>query len=274
MKGRVLILTAVLILALSSLGCVCGGIDFGTISLGGARAVRGSGQVSEEARQVSGITGVKLATMGKLSIELGEEETLRIEAEDNLLEYIETDVRGGTLIIKTRDGVSLRKSRPINYYLTVKELDEILISSSGDVEAPDLEAKRFSVTITSSGDLVMGDLDTDRLEVRISSSGDMQMGELSANRVEVHISSSGSVDIAGGEVEEQDITISSSGGYHARNLKSDEASVRLSSSGSATIRVRDHLQAHLSSSGDVRYVGSPTLDVKTTSSGDVERIGN
>lgn len=274
MNRRVLILTAVLILALSSLGCVCGGIDFGSINLGGVGSVRGSGQVSEEARQVSGITGVKLATVGHLSIELGEEETLRVEAEDNLLEYIETDVRGGILTIDTRAGVSLRNRRPINYYLTVKELDEIIISSSGDVEAPDLETKSFSVMISSSGDLVMGDLDTDRLEVMISSSGDMQMGELYANRVEVQISSSGSVDIAGGEVEEQDITITSSGGYHARNLQSDQASVRLSSSGSATIRVRDHLQAHLSSSGGVRYVGSPTLDVRTTSSGDVERIGN
>lgn len=274
MKGRVLIVFVVLALGFSTLGCVCGGIDFGTVPLGGVRAVRGSGKVVEEERQVSGFTGVELATLGNLTIELGERESLRIEAEDNLLEYFEIEVRGGTLRIRTRSGVSLRNRRPVNYYLTVKELEEIVISSSGDVEAPDLEAKRFSVSISSSGDLEMGDLEADTLQVRISSSGNMQMGELHADRIEVTITSSGDLDIAGGEVEEQDITITSSGEYRARNLESAEAEVHLTSSGSATIGVREYLRANLSSSGDLRYIGNPEVDKTTTSSGDVEQIGD
>jgi hypothetical protein len=55
--------------------------------------VRGSGNVVEETREVSGVSGVELATLGTLHVEIGESESLRIEAEDNLLEYIETDVR-------------------------------------------------------------------------------------------------------------------------------------------------------------------------------------
>jgi hypothetical protein len=268
-----MIVFVVLALALSTLGCVCGGIDFGTVRLGGVRAVRGSGRVVEEERQVSDFTGVELATLGNLTIEVGEQEELRIEAEDNLLEYFETEVRGGRLRIKTREGVALRNRRPINYYLMVKELDEIVISSSGDVKAPNLEADRFSVTISSSGDLEMGDLEADTLKVRISSSGDMKMAALHADRIEVDVSSSGNLGISRGEVEEQDITISSSGEYRARDLESVEAEVRLTSSGSATIRVRDYLKASLSSSGDLHYLGNPTLDAKTTSSGDVKQIG-
>jgi hypothetical protein len=273
MKRRALILLVVLALALSTLGCVCGGIDFGTVRWGGVKAVRGSGKVVEEERQVSGFTSVELATSGSLTIGLGGEEELRIEAEDNLLEYIETEVRGGRLRIKTQDNVTLRNTRPINYYLTVKALDDIVISSSGDIEAPDLEAERFIVTISSSGDLVVGDLDAGTLEVEISSSGDMKMGDLYADSIEVSITSSGNLDIAGGEVEEQDITISSSGKYRAGDLESARASVRLTSSGSATIWVRDHLQANLSSSGDVRYIGNPKVDARTTSSGDIEQVG-
>jgi hypothetical protein len=266
MKQRIRFIVMVSVMAFSILACQVGGIPFSN------NEVRGSGNVVEESREVRGITGVELATTGTLHIEVGEREALRVEAEDNLLEYIETRVRGRTLVIDIPNDFNLRATRPINYYLTVTDLDTIEISSSGDIEAPDLETERFSVAISSSGDLLMGDLTADTLTVDISSSGDMMMGTLHAKTLRVDISSSGNLDVAGGEVEEQDITISSSGDYTARELESDEAKVRISSNGSATIRVSDYLEANLSSSGDLYYIGSPTVDVRTSSSGDVRRI--
>jgi hypothetical protein len=222
-------------------------------SIGDGKTVRGSGNVVEETRAVSGVTGVNLATIGHLIIEVGDTESLRIEAEDNLMEYLETDVLSGKLRIGTQDNVNLDPKRPVNYYLTVKGLDTIVISSSGDIQAPDLEAGQFSITIASSGNLEMGVLNADTLEVDISSSGNL--------------------DIAGGQVKTQNVTISSSGKYTARDLASAEADVRLNSDGSATIWVSDYLKANLSSSGDLRYRGDPTVDATTTSSGDVIQIG-
>jgi hypothetical protein len=254
-------------MALSVLACQVGGIPISS------REVRGSGNVVKAIREVSGITGVELATMGTLYIEVGENESLRVEAEDNLLGYIQTRVRGETLVIDTQNNVSLRTTQPVNYYLTVMDLDTIRISSSGDIEAPDLEAERFSVVISSSGDLEMGDLEADMLSVDINSSGNMRMGVLHANTLDVDISSSGHLEIADGQVEKQNIVISSSGDYDGRDVESDEAEVRISSNGSATIRVSDHLEANLSSSGDLYYIGSPTVDARTSSSGDIEQIG-
>ncbi len=242
-------------------------------SIGDGRTVRGSGKVVEETRTVSGVTGVDLATIGTLTIAVGDTESLRIEAEDNLMAYLETEVRNGRLSIETQDNIRLDAKRPVNYYLTVTGLEAIAISSSGDIQAPDLEAESFSINISSSGDLEMGDLEADTLTVRISSSGNVTMGVLDANTLEVDISSSGNLDIGGGQVKTQDITISSSGNYTAQDLASDEAEVRLSSSGSATIWVQDNLKANLSSSGDLRYRGNPTVDATTTSSGDVTQIG-
>ena len=241
--------------------------------LGEGRVVRGSGNVVEETREVSGVSGVKLATIGDLIIEVGDKESLQIEAEDNLIEQFETEVRNGKLIIGTKDNVRLNATKPVNYYLTVTGLDTIEISSAGNIAAPDLEGEEFSINISSSGDLEMGDLAADKLNAKISSAGNVKMGELNAGALDVNISSSGNLDIAGGEVNAQDITISSSGNYTAQDLASDKADVRLSSNGSATIWVQENLKANLSSSGDLRYRGNPTLDATTSSSGDVIQIG-
>ena len=265
MKKHKLVLV-VAILAFSILACQLGEIGLGQM-------VRGSGDVVEETRPVSGVSGVELATLGHLFIEVGDTESLRIEAEDNLMEHLETEVQGGRLRIGTRGNVNLLPTEPVNYYLTVTGLEAIAISSSGNIQAPDLEADRFSVTISSSGNLDMGDITTDRLTVGISSSGNVMIGILNAEALEVNITSSGNLDIAGGQVAEQNVSISSSGNYRAEDLESTEADVRLSSSGSATIWVSDSLRAVLSSSGDLRYRGNPTVEANTSSSGDVVRIG-
>jgi hypothetical protein len=258
----------VLFLTLAILAC-----QVGDINLGAGRTVRGSGDVVEETRTVSGVSGVNLATLGHLFIEVGDTESFRIEAEENLMEYLETEVRNGKLRIETQNNINLRNTRPVNYYLTVTELDTIEISSSGNIEAPDLESGRFSITISSSGNLDMGDLEADSLTVVISSSGNVEMGVLNANTLEVNISSSGNLDISGGQVETQNVTINSSGNYMARELESAEAEVRLNSNGSATIWVGDHLRANLNSSGNLRYRGNPMVDATTSSSGDVIHIG-
>jgi hypothetical protein len=266
MKKTVLLTTVVSMVALSMLACSI------PTDIASRRTVRGSGNVAEEERTIDNVTGVQLAMQGTLHIELGASASLYIEAEDNLLEHIETRVRGRTLIIETSDGVSLDTTEPIHYYLTVTDLDEIDISSSGDVEAPDLEADRFSVTITSSGDLTLGDLVCDVLDVDITSSGDMTLGVLEAERVEVKLSSSGGLNIGGGEVDRQVIDINSSGNYAAQNLASAEADVTISSSGDATVRVSDRLDANLSSSGNVYLIGNPTVHETSSSSGSVTRL--
>jgi len=263
-KTRQTILLATLILAT---------IVLSACSIGDVRTVRGSGDVVEETREVSDISGVNLATIGHLIIEVGDTESLRIEAEENLMEHLETEVRGGKLRIGTKDRIRLDATEPVNYYLTVTDLDTIEITSAGDINAPDLDAERFSINISSSGDLEIGDLEADTLTVKISSSGDVTLGELNADTLEIDIDSTGNLDITGGEVKSQDINISSTGKYAAEELVSDEADVRINSTGSVTIWVLDQLKANLGSSGDLRYRGNPTVDATTNSSGDVIHIG-
>jgi len=241
------ILLAILILAALVISAC------GTVVLQGNRnAVRGSGKVVEETRAVSGVTGVELATLGTLKIKVGDTESLLIKAENNLMEHIETEVIGGKLRIGTPDNVNLDPKRSVKYTLTVTSLDTIVISSSGDIQAPDLEAGKFSITIRSSGNLEMGVLNADTLEVDISSSGNL--------------------DIGGGQVKTQNITINGSGKYKAKDLESEDAEVNINSSGSATIWVLDSLKANLGSSGDLRFRGNPTLDATANSSGKVIKI--
>jgi hypothetical protein len=240
--------TLMLPFALSLTGCTA------ELSPAESQSIEGSGTLAEETRPIGDVTAVELAMPGTLHIELGAASSLRISAEDNLLERIETEapLAGGELVIQSSPGVSLLPRAPIDYYLTVTGLDTLIVSSSGDVEAPDLVATHFSVTIGSSGNVALRSLQAETLDVELRSSGNLI--------------------ISGGQVGRQEITLSSSGNYMARDIASLEARADLSSSGSATIRVQESLRVILSSSGTLYYIGSPDLQVDVSSNGKAVQI--
>jgi hypothetical protein len=214
--------------------------------------VRGSGTVAEETRDVSGFDSVRLATIGNLVIEMGDQESLRIEAEDNLLEHFRTEVSGGELRIGTDLGTNVIPTKVVNFYLTVTELESVTLSGVGNIEVPNTEVVHFSVTISGAGAVNVDDLEATSLEVQISGLGSLTIEE--------------------GEVDDQEIHISGGGSYSAKDLDSAQAEVSVEGLGSASIRVRDSLTVNISGGGSVEYIGDPTVDQSVSGVGHVEQI--
>src|SRR4051794_33050747 len=169
--------------------------------------ITGSGQVRTETRAVRDFSEVDLAGQGTLTITQGAEEGLTIEAEDNLLLVLTSDVRDGRLVLGTKDGTAIRATKPIRYDLRVKDLGAIRLSGAGDIAAAMLRA--------------------DRLELRTSGSGNMRIDQLTANALTARISGSGDLAVAG-TAPRQDLTISGSGNYRAASLESGDARVTVS----------------------------------------------
>jgi hypothetical protein len=200
--------TLVVILVLSSLAC--------TFNM--PSGIRGSGSVLEQERDLSGVTGVTLAMGGTLNIELGEEQQLRIEAEDNLIPYIETNISGSMLEIGLRHGMAIDPTRPIDFYLTVPTLDQVLLAGSGTIQWPEVEAQQASLTLSGSGAIRLGEVQVEGLRVVLSGSGD--------------------VSLSGGRVDSQGVSVSGSGAYEAGDVDSATAYLEIAGSGSAPRRIR------------------------------------
>ena len=222
---------------------------------GGLSPVRGSGRVVSEEREVSGFSGVMLGTIGEMTITLGDRDSLRIEADDNVLPYLESRVQGGELKIESKPRTNFSLPLKVHYYVTVKKLDSIYVGSVGSitVESPDLDATRFSITVASVGRVNLAGLRAETLNVDISSVGD--------------------VEIMTGEVTAQKIDISSVGSYKAGNLRSKSATVDVSSVGNVTLWVDETLDVKITSVGSVQYYGRPRVTSNVTSVGKLVSLG-
>ncbi|MFH1086576.1 MAG: DUF2807 domain-containing protein [Chloroflexota bacterium] len=232
----------------------------------------GAGPAREETRSFTGLRGVELATIGELTIALGDREELRISAAQRVLDNLDVRVKDGVLRIGMRPNVNLRNPGSVRYALTVKALDTIVLSSVGGATAPDLTSQHLALLLYSTGSLRTGRLDCTTAEIRVSSTGSVEVASLHADRLEATLGSTGRVAINGGKVREQDVALRSTGDYEARNLASQTARMRLTSVGSATIRVSDYLDATLTSVGHLRYIGLPRISLMATSTGRITQL--
>jgi hypothetical protein len=214
--------------------------------------VRGSGKIVTENRDVTGFHEVDLAGTGELTLDQGSTESLTVEADDNILPKIQTQVRDGRLIIEVEHGYSLQPSGPIRYKVVARELTGVGVSGSGKVLTGNLRCGDLTLRVSGSGALRLNDLAADNLEARISGSGDIEVP---------------------GKVNHQEVRISGSGEYHAQQLESQSADVTISGSGDSTVWVRDTLSAHVSGSGDIAYYGSPRVAKRISGSGKVRNVG-
>jgi len=233
--------------------------------------VRGNGDVTTVTRAVDALDAVELACQGDLVITLGEREALTITAESNLLELITSEVDGGELTLRAERGVNLRPTKSIRYELTVRELERIRGTGSGDISAPRLSSEHMDLTLTGSGDLDLEGLETGDCSLRITGSGDAEIGRLEAEAFGLRITGSGDVKIFDGTARSFEAQITGSGDCKAADLETRTAEIRISGSGGVAVHVDETLDCRITGSGDVRYGGSPDVDATVSGSGRARR---
>ena len=97
-------LTLISLSALCALACGCSNFEWSGTS------IKGSGNVVSETRQLTHFDRVTIFGSGHLTVVQGEQEGLTIQADDNLLPYIKSEVAGGSLKLGPED-VNLRPTK-------------------------------------------------------------------------------------------------------------------------------------------------------------------
>jgi hypothetical protein len=250
---------------------------------------QGSGKIVTESRDVSGFQAVELTNSGSLVIEQGEAEALTIETDDNILPLLTSDVQNGKLTLGTKPGSSFNTRQGIIFRVTVKDLNALTLTSSGDAELDRLETAALTIVVSGSGDLRLGTInvendlsitlssagdvtaervESDNLNLTSSGSGSADLKAVSAGKIVARLFSAGNVTLAG-TADEQDIEVSGSGNYDAHNLESATVKAVTSSAGDIRVKVSDRLDATVSGSGSIFYSGSPQVTANDTSAGSI-----
>jgi hypothetical protein len=174
----------------------------------GINSVSGSGKVITETRNVSGFTGVEVSGDAKVTVEQSDMERVEITADDNLMQYLSSEVLGSKLMLGPKNLIGLRPTERITYKIFAKNLSSLGASGSISAEAKDVKADSFNVALSGSGDIEVSG-ETSKQTVSISGSANYDGEHLASKEATLNISGSGKAVLA--VSEKLDVQVSGSG---------------------------------------------------------------
>ena len=166
----------------------------------------GSGNMITESRDVSGFDEIVLLGSGDVIVEVTGTESLEIEAEDNVMPLLTSDVVNGRLELGV-DG-SITTTRGITYRINAAELVGVTVSGSGDVTGTAIDADVFRAAIDGSGNVDLTGT-SNNITVRVAGSGNFDGRDIESATGEITIDGSGNARV--NVTDELTVTINGSG---------------------------------------------------------------
>ncbi len=210
----------------------------------------GSGNIITQKRQVGNFTGIAASNAIDVEVTIGTATEVRVEADDNIIKDIVTDVSGGVLHVKIENMVNLNNTH-VKVFITTPGLKSIGASSSADV--------KVAGVIKYDG----------KISFDASSSGDIE-AEVDAPEVSAEASSSGSVTLSG-RTKIFRAEASSSGDIKSAQLLTENTTASANSGGSTDVHASVTLNADASSGGNITYHGAAAVKKDESSGGSVEK---
>ncbi|NDK54836.1 head GIN domain-containing protein [Pontibacter fetidus] len=222
------------------------------LGLGGdawAQQIKGNGNLQTQTRKVSDFSGIKVSGGFTIEIKQGKQEELKIEAEENLMNNIRSEVKNGMLYLYTEGSINTRKG--IKAYVTVDQLNALKIS--GGVKVVGLstfKAETFEMDL-SGGTNVSLALDVKKLDADMSGASKVT---LTGRADEVELDMAGASNIDTHELKAKAVKVSASGASKVKVFASE--TLTIDANGPSTIA----------------YAGSPKIQAETSTLSKISKL--
>jgi hypothetical protein len=211
--------------------------------------IKGEGEPVSQNRSVSGFKGVNVSGGFAVEITQGSKEGVRLEAQQNLLDNIRTEVKNGVLHIYNENSISTNKG--MKAYITVRELNKIDISGGVKVTGKStFKANAFDLDM-SGGSKVTLALNTKKLRANMSG----------ASKVELS-----------GKADDFVMNLSGSSSVLATELEAKNVSVEASGASKVKVFAKDNLRVSASGASKVEYNGTPSVTTDVSGASKISKM--
>lgn len=208
----------------------------------------GNGEVVEESRNVTKDFTVVSASEGiDVFVTQGTEFKITVEADENIIDLIGTDIRDGKLKIHAIENIG-RATK--NVYVTLPNVDALESSSGADL-------------------ITQNVIESEKIDLDSSSGADLQ-AEVVATEVSANASSGADIRVSG-KADMLDADASSGSDIKARDLAVKTCRADASSGADISVNVSESLVADASSGADISYTGDASVETKKSVSGSVRK---
>jgi len=209
--------------------------------------IKGSGNIIEQERTVPFFNSINHATVGQVNLTYGNTQQVIVNADDNIQQYVRTNVQDNTLQINIDSEYGLTDFT-LSIDIIMTDLKSLAANSAGNI--------RSTNTFIA-----------DNVYLHLNSAGNIQLN-LETKDLHSNISSAGNLFLRG-KADNHYAGLYSAGNLYAYDLETSTCIIGVNSAGSAFINVNDYLDATLTSLGSVFYTGYPQITQSINSIGRV-----
>jgi hypothetical protein len=212
-------------------------------------SIDGNGDVVSEKRTVSSFNKISISGTYEVFLNNGTQERVEIEADENLLELIETKVINNTLWITSTHPIG--NSESLILYITAVNLKKI--DASGAIKLSN-----------------KGSFTSENLEIEVNGAADIEL-DVELENLTLKMSGASETTLIG-KVDNFDVALSGAGELDALKLKTRNTTITISGAGSATVFAKKTLDISISGAGSVNYKGAPKVTKSIRGAGAIEQL--
>lgn len=220
------------------------------ILLSACHFTTGSGHIISQQRTPGNFSGISVSNGIDVEVTIGAVTEVRVSADDNVIDKIETTVSGGILKIRTKN-LHNTSNLHLKVYVTVPDLTEVEASGGATVKAKSVLKSASAISLQASGGASI-DADVDAPEIRAEADG-------------------GATMMLTGRTREYTVDASGGGDLNSKDLLSETTKAEASGGASLSVHASKRLIADASSGGSINYYGGATVEKNTSSGGSVEK---
>lgn len=216
-------------------------------------SINGEGPVVSENRSASPFKGVELNINATVHFTEAATYDIRIDAQQNIAQAIQTEVNNEILVIKTPVDTRIEDYLPINIYIQAPDADKFNLNGSGSILITEtLHASFADFNISGSGSIIADHIIADDIDSRISGSGKLEIKNGSTITLRNDMSGSCIAEL--------------------RNVQGSRADILMSGSAQSYINMSEKIDIKISGSGKLYYLGNPAIDSDISGSGQVIKL--
>lgn len=248
MSKKFLTLVLVSSLAFASCSIDLSGNDTknGKSGLSLSKLVKASDRTEKEVRKVQAFEGIDVSSAIKVEVLDGSAtNVITIDAPDNILQYIKTEVKNNMLVVYIDRSISMNNSEvkisfPHQKIRNIKASGASVVKINGQHKVEDFKIGASGASVIKTSVI--------------------------ANTISIEGSGASSIEVSG-NTQSLNIGISGASSFKGKALKAANVDVECSGASNATVWAVDQIKASGSGASSIRYINEPGLQVKKSVSG-------
>jgi hypothetical protein len=174
--------------------------------MAGFNGILGSGVVATESRDTDAFHSVDISGSANTTIQCGEENSVSITIDDNLVDIIETSVSDETLDISSTESYSTKLGLKAD--VSLDQLQELNISGAADANIIDCDTDKITLSISGAAKVTASGI-VDTIEIEVSGAAKLDLSNLIAKKVKLEMSGASKATVHA--TEELDVELSGVG---------------------------------------------------------------